>query len=335
MQKIIKDIMQSYRVYPTESEKITDRLFRIRDGRRTYALKQSALTKENVALWQHVYAIANEKNLSEIAPVYLTREGKLYLETDESFYYLTPWIETPSTGNLKNNMENTMQNLGRLHVTTMKSHRISKDSLNDNFLTYQAFCKETPIELKRIVHQFESNRYMSPFELLVCTQYRDVEYALKMNNDIIDEFLEPSDETLTWNHCLCHGNLTPDHTVGRYIINWETVRYDHPAVDLANYFNHLTGNYDQPQELITDAFKIYKNKNDLNRMELKLLSIYLLHPSTYITTIQNYVNNTSGKSMELQVRDIQQQFRKLLFAIKWNKFIIEEYETISFEDADY
>jgi spore coat protein YsxE len=298
-------------------------------------LKQSTLTKENIALWQHVYAIANEKNLFEIAPVYLTREGKLYLEMDESFYYLTPWIETPSTGNLKNYMENTMQNLGRLHVTTMKSHRISKDSLNDNFLTYQAFCKQIPLELKRIVHQFESNRYMSPFELLVCTQYRDVEYALKMNNDKIEQFLELSDEDLTWNHCLCHGNLTPDHTVGRYIINWETVRYDHPAVDLANYFNHLTGNYDQPLELITDAFKIYKNKNDFNRMELKLLSIYLLHPSIYITTIQKYVNNTSQKSMALQIKDIQQQFRKLLFAIKWNEFIKDEYETISFDDADF
>lgn len=334
MNEIIKDILQSYRVYPTKSEKITNRLYRVQDGGRTYALKQSTLAKEDIAIWQHVYGLANEFNLSEVAPVYLTREGQLYVELDESFYYLTPWVETTPTNNLKSNIENTMQNLGNLHEKTKKSHRITKEALQEKFFTYQTYSREVPIKLKRIVHQFENNRYMSPFELLVCTQYRDVEYALKLSNEAIEQFLEPSDDELTWNYCLCHGNLTPDHTVSRYIINWENAHFDHPAMDLVKYFSHLTGSYDQPPEMITNAFKLYKNKNDLNQMELKLLTIYLLHPSSYITTIQNYVNSTSQKSMAYQIRDIQQQFRMLLFAIKWNEFIIEEYETISFEDAD-
>ncbi|MGJ9457110.1 spore coat protein YsxE [Oceanobacillus sp. CF4.6] len=335
MQEIIKEVMQSYRVYPTEMEEITERLVRIKDGQRDYALKRSTLTKENVTAWLSVYHIANEKKLAEIAPVYVTRDGKLYKEVDESFFYLTPWTESPNRANLKNEIENTMQHLGSLHEKTKTSQRISKDTLTQNFLTYQTYCTQVPTELNSIVRQFEGNRYMSPFELLVCTQFRDIEYASKMNNDIIRDFLDPSDEDLTWNHCLCHGNLTPDHTVGRYIINWENARYDHPVMDLAKYFSHLTGNYDQPQNRITEAFKIYKNQNDLNEMELKLLTIYLLNPSSYLTTIREYVNNTSKKSMVIQISELQQQYRKLIFALNWNKYMKEEYETISFEDADH
>ncbi|MFC4022633.1 spore coat protein YsxE [Oceanobacillus longus] len=335
MQEIIKEVMQSYRVYPTEIEEITERLVRIKDGQRDYALKRSTLTKENIPAWLRVYHIANEKKLAEIAPVYVTRDGKLYKEMDESFFYLTPWIESPNRANLKNEIENTMQYLGHLHEKTKTSQRISKDTLTQNFLTYQTHCAQVPTELNAIVRQFEGNRYLSPFELLVCTQFRDIEYASKMNNDIIREFLDPSDEDLTWNQCLCHGNLTQDHTLGRYIINWENARYDHPVMDLANYFSHLTGNYDQPQNKITEAFKLYKNQNDLNEIELKLLTIYLLNPSSYLTTIREYVNNTSKKSMVIQIRELQQQYRKLIFALNWNKFMKEEYETIAFEDADH
>ncbi|WP_249870962.1 phosphotransferase [Oceanobacillus saliphilus] len=335
MMDSINEVMQAYKVYPIATEKITDRLYLVKDGQRKYALKRSRLKEADIAAWQRIYYIANQKNLSEIVPIYLTKDGIMYYEKNQSYFYLTPWIEKPSRHDRKDAIENSMFSLANLHGKTKTSQRISINSVKQNFNTYQAFCKQVPDELHAVVLQFEKNRYMSPFELLVCTQYRDLEYASKMNNDIINEFLDQKDEYITWNSCLCHGNLKQEHILNRHILNWEKARFDQPAVDLANYINNMTGDYDQSVDMITGAFKIYKEKNDLTGLELKLLSIYLLNPSPYITVIREYLKKPSDRSIADQIKDIQRHYRRIIFAIKWREFMKEEYESISFDDSSF
>ncbi|WP_067727269.1 phosphotransferase [Oceanobacillus damuensis] len=329
----IKKVMEAYKVYPIRTEKITERLYRVNDGQRDYALKMSKLNEANIEKWQNVYYLANEKNLSEIVPVYLTKNGKLFEKFNEAFFYLTPWIDIPARGNDENTIKNTMHRLASVHEKTKNSQRISSEKLKENFHTYQTFCKQLPSELLSIIRQFEGNRYMSPFELLVCTQYRDLEYATNANNELINDFLEQNEAHIPWNRCLCHGNLRKEHIADRHLLNWENAGYDLPATDLAVYFSHLTGNYDQPVETITEGFKIYKEKNDLSGPEMQLLSIYLFNPSSYITIVRDYMGRSSTKPMTDQITELQQQYRKILFAIKWRKFIREEYESISFDNS--
>ncbi|WP_010651054.1 spore coat protein YsxE [Oceanobacillus massiliensis] len=331
---MLKKVLQSYRIYPIDTEQITDRLFRINDGKRDYALKRSSLTEETVAAWQNVYHMANEKNISEIVPVYLTKEGKLYEQTNNGIFYLTPWVEHSDENKERNSISITLDSLARLHEKTKKSHRISRDTLKENFDTYLAFCKRLPGELRGYVIQFEKKTYMSPFELQVCTHFRVMEYAFQLINTRISEFLDQSEEEFIWNHSLCHGNLRTDHMLNGYMINWEKAGYNHAAADLADYFSRLTGNYDQPADQINEAFRKYKKINDLSEAELKLLSIYLLNPSHYITIIRDYKEKPSDKPMADQVKDLQRQYRNLLFAVKWTEFIKDEYEGITFEDTE-
>ncbi|MCM3396987.1 phosphotransferase [Oceanobacillus profundus] len=332
MMEVVKDILQAYRIFPTEIEKVTDRLYHIKDSRRDYALKKSTLKQEDIAAWEHVYYVANEKNLSEIVPVYLTKDGKLYEDVDGFVYYLSPWLLFAPRSSSETSIERTMGLLAHIHDRTQQSQRISKSSLNKNFHTYQTFCEQLPNELYSYVLRFEQQAYMSPFELQVCTHYRDIETALNRINGEVSEFLDQSEEEITWNLSLCHGNLALDHVLNNHIINWEQARYDHVAVDLTNYFHQLTGEYDQPNELIMEGFKVYKRKYDLEMFDMKLLSIYLLNPADYMTIIRDYVKSTKEKPLTYQVSALQKQYRKLIFALKWTDFIKEEYETINFDD---
>lgn len=290
------------------------------------------MKQEDIAAWEHVYYIANEKNLSEIVPVYLTNDGKLYERIDNSIYYLSPWLIFAPRSSNENRIDRTMGILARIHETTKQSQQITKSALNKNFHTYQTFCEQLPNELYSYVLRFEQQAYMSPFELQVCTHYRDMEIALNRINGEISEFLDQSEEELTWNLSLCHGNLALDHILNNHVINWEKGRYNHVAVDLTNYFHQLTGEYDQPDELIMKGFKAYKRKYDLEQFDMKLLSIYLLNPAAYMTTIREYVQNPKEKPLTSQVSALQKQYRKLIFALKWTDFIKEEYEVINFDD---
>ncbi|MBP2077435.1 phosphotransferase [Oceanobacillus polygoni] len=330
--EVVKEILQAYRIYPTEIEKVTEHLFHIKDGRRDYALKKSSLKQDDIAAWEHVYYIANEKNLSEIVPVYVTKDGKLYENTSDSIYYLSPWLLFAPRSSSENSIERTMGILAHIHEKTQQSQRISKSTLNKNFHTYQTFCEQLPNELYSYVLRFEQQAYMSPFELQVCTHYRDIEIALNRINSEISEFLDQSEEELTWNLSLCHGNLELDHILNKHVINWEQARYDHVAVDLVNYFHQLTGEYDQPNELLMEGFNVYKRKYDLDMFDMKLLSIYLLNPASYMTIIRDYVRSPKEKTLTYQVSELQKQYRKLIFALKWTDFIKDEYETLSFDD---
>lgn len=332
--EMVKEVLQAYHVYPMETKKITDRLYRIKDGNHEYALKKSSLTEDSVKAWQRVYYIANEKNIPQVVPVYLTKEGKLYQKLNDSIFYLTPWLDNSTRLSINSSINSTMQSLAHLHEKTKQVQIISKKKLDESFHTYQQYSKDIPNELLSYVTQFENNLYMSPFELLVCTQFRDMEYAFNMHNARINEFLDSSDEEMNWSNSLCHGQLSPDHIINRQFINWESTIFDHPAVDLNHYITHLTGDFDQPIESIADGFKRYKANNDFTDTELKLLTIYLLNPTPYITTIRNYTSNITKEPMIDQVRQLQQQYRRLFFAMKFTEFIKDEFETISLDDLD-
>src|SRR5699024_10361634 len=74
----LSDILASDGVRPIKTEKISERMMRIYDLERVYALKRSDLTDETVRLWVHVYKMAKDHQLRSIIPVYVTMNGSLY-----------------------------------------------------------------------------------------------------------------------------------------------------------------------------------------------------------------------------------------------------------------
>src|SRR5699024_4918080 len=89
----VREVLKSYAIDPAYIEQITDRLFKVKDKERTYAVKRSQLTRQTVAMWEHVYHEANDKKIAAVLPVYLTKAGFLYITMRHTVYYLTPWID--------------------------------------------------------------------------------------------------------------------------------------------------------------------------------------------------------------------------------------------------
>jgi len=328
----VKKVLTSYAVYPLKIEQITDALYRIEDGNRVYALKRSSLTNKSVANWENVFHQVNAQNITNVLPVYLTKHRKLYEQVNGTVYYLAPWVE----GN-RQSIERLYHCIGNVHAKTKQSRPIDVQLIEQSFHTYKNQCKEKHKQLLTYVEQFESNTYMSPFELLICTHYRDLELVFLETHKRVDQFIQENNEEAVWNYSLCHGSLKFSHFLNEnqtYLINWEKAQYENAIQDLVDFFKYETIVYDASAESFIRPFTTYMDANPLTKQELYLLTVYLLDTTDYITLIENYMENITKHPMVYQIQSLQRVYRQLVFGLHWSDYVENEYESISLDDLD-
>jgi len=329
--EIIEKVLQAYGVHPVNVYPITDRVYRISDGKQEYALKESSLTEASLKNFQSTFQMANQKGISSVLPVYLTTNHEVVTKRNDRIYYLSPWVDHSEHMSREQSIRNFYQIIGSIHGKTKQSEVISTEQLT-NFDAFQQFLDDAREMLRSVVNDFEKMRFMSPFELLVCTQYRDVEQALAEATRRIEQFLQTDEKQLTWNISLNHGNLSTSHVLHPYLINWENAHFENASRDLAQFFLHETIYYDHPGEMYIDTFSVYMTENKLTVLELQLLTIYLLNPGAYLTVIHDYQQQTS--SIVTQIKQLQQAYRNMMFGLTWSYYIESEYESINPEDME-
>ncbi|MFD1039534.1 hypothetical protein ACFQ3N_14180 [Virgibacillus byunsanensis] len=318
----IQKVLRGYSIRPTYIEKITDRLYKVSDSHYTFAVKKSSLTMEVISTWEKVYHEAYSKNITYVLPVYLTAEGKLYLELDQKIWYISPWIERKQIDD-KTAINNIYSCIGKLHHSTKQPQPFDSPKALREFRDYKtSFCEKIQENLLSYVEHFEKSRYMSPFELQVCSQYRDIEMILKELNKRVDQLIEELQNQSEWNTSLCHGQLKFSHMVhneNTSLLNWEKAYIGNSISDLSYLYKEQATYYDNHTELLIEQFSTYINENNLSKYELLLLAIYLLDPSSYISNVNAYTKNTTTTTMIEKNKRLQRAYRQLIFGFKWSQ----------------
>ncbi|WP_010099014.1 phosphotransferase [Ornithinibacillus scapharcae] len=332
----IRRILETYRVYPIDIDKITERLYRIKGNNQSYALKKSGLKEEKVPFWLDIYRTAEQQKIVNILPLYLNKSGNLFTKDGNDIYYLSPWIDS---GHRTHAIEKIYQNIGYIHAKTRKVTEITEEirqTSRENFLVFKRQSSELRKRLMSHVEQFESQHFMSPVELLVCTQYRDLVHVFYGLDKRLNQYIDSLEEMNDWKLALCHGRLKDSHVLHGnqlYVINWEQASYQHPVLDLTRLLKSRTLHYDSDKRLLLDKFKFYLEENKLDIPDLALLSIYLLDPSEYLRTIDEYVERNSDLSMIDHVIKLQRYHRQLLFGIQFSEYMEQEFEMVAFDES--
>ena len=330
---MVEEIMASYGIKPVKITGISDRVYKVIAGQHQYSLKKSVLTPQTVKKWEQVFHHADQKHIPEILSIFLTKDHSLYTISEDESYYLMPWIDGE-----RSTIEQLYRSIGKVHKKTQQFQSVDYDQMVHHFNQYHQYCDDIQKRLFTYVKQFESHIYMSPLELQVCTQYRDVELAIKKAQEQIKQLTDSQERKEKWGHCLCHGNLRLSHgLVGvdhTYLINWEQANYNYPVTDLSILLKNELIHYDAPAKLWMNTFNIYMEENRLHNNELSLLLIHLLDPTTYIKCIQQYIEQTSSQSMINQMKQLQIEHRQLLFGLQFLGFINEHYFSKINSDLD-
>lgn len=332
----LKAVLHAYSVQPFYIENETEKLYKVQDGQQQFALKQSQLSPDDMAMWENVYQEAYTQNLHTILPVFLTREGNIYEIYEGTVYYLSPWRGNALSSFDKYTIGNFYRHLGHIHVKTKRTRTVDTDSFVQNFRGYQKQCEALQKKLLFFVEQFEAKHYMSPFELLVCTHFRDIDFSLQESNRRIDQLINEQEQQEQWNYSLCHGNLNSSHVIvspeQMYLINWDKARYEYAPFDLSQFYKSETVHYDAPVDLFLDEFDSYMNENKLTNKELYILIIQVLDPAPYIQLVEEH--DQSSKTMIDQIIPLQHIFRRILFGLRLSAYVEKEYDTLDLDDLE-
>lgn len=327
----IKVIRTNYGIHPVHIEQVTENVYRIEDGQSQYSFKRSSLKKNRLKMWQHVLHEAYEKKLMTILPVYLTNDSNFFVTINGLIYYLSPWVNSDEI-----NIEQMYQGLGEIHMKTKSVKSIKIEKIKKPFFDFKNICLTSQKKLLTYVEKFEQERYMSPFELQVCTQYRDIELVLKKIIEPLEHFTNNEQETIEWSNSLCHGQFAFSHVLtGKqlYMINWEKAEYGNATMDLIHLFKEEIRYYDSPVDDLLNLFPKYLQENVLSYDELMSLLIYLLNPLKYLELVEHYVNQTRTDSMIHMIRKLEYLYRQLIFGLKMTNQIELNYEeTIQHDD---
>src|SRR5699024_12347692 len=110
------------------------------------------------------------------------------------------------------NFELFFQSLGQIHKRTIDKVVVPNDIQNE-FEKYQYNNKTNLQILLESVQRFEQNKYMSPFEILVCSQYTRIENIGVVLNSFIKRFLDERKEQSLCKLSICHGCLKMDNII--------------------------------------------------------------------------------------------------------------------------
>ncbi|MCF3941899.1 hypothetical protein [Oceanobacillus alkalisoli] len=316
------EILKAYHLFPQGIVPVTDRLDKVKAGGKEYALKRSRLNEQSIQTWKSIYTRANQQNLHEVIPVYLTRDRKMYVESAGAFYYLTPWIETNNRFIGENRIQSIYKQIGRIHVQTKSLHRLNKQELSSRFQTYQKSCSKDESRLLAWIETMEESHYPSPFELQVLTHYRDIRFSLNRSQQLVDEILSYAEGESDWGISLNHGNLQAGHLFEHYIINWERASYKHAIYDLYDLFRNGAVQEPQLKNHFLQNFAIYLEENPLTSLEQALLCLYLLNSNKYLRIVENYHTAKENYPSHLTLSiELEQIYRQLIFGLSFQEML--------------
>ena len=324
MQKIDR-ILDEYGLAHAISYPVTEKLYRTTDGENEYALKQSSFTVDTTEQWQSFLSLVEKYKIQSFLPVYLTESQAPFVIHDGNLFYLSPWVTSRRPLSYEDEFQSFYQAIGKVHKKTQQSGMITTERLTEIVTYFQSVYDNTSSSLLHAVEQFEKERFMSPFGLLVCTQFRNIQNTLHRTREKTDYLMEKIKSGAEWRICLTHGNLRLSHWIDPYFINWEQATYSSPVVDLYTFFTSELSSQ-QLFDVFIGQFPVYLRESELEEHELHLLSLYLLNPQPYLRLVQNYIQ---GETSTLQsIYHLQEAYRKIMFGLSFQSFVQQQYEPL-------
>src|SRR5699024_1471746 len=147
---------------------------------------------------------------ASVLPVYPTAQGDLYVERSGFVYYLTPYIRAEDSVNIVD----FFQTVADIHLKTKRIFLIAKSGLITSFRRYKEELKANHVYVMQTIDLFEQQRYMSPFELQVCSHFHVLDDAFHKSAEHITSLLDlcADDEHkhVEWSSSLCHNRLSTE-----------------------------------------------------------------------------------------------------------------------------
>jgi spore coat protein YsxE len=305
----LSPILDHYQVKPHFVEDYGS-IQKIYSNKGTFALKKIAPTAGTDFI-RHVHYLY-QKGYNRIVPIYPTMDGRYAVLYDNYLYYLMPWMANDSRGNRQANHQ-LFRELARLHTLSAKEIAVSKEEREEHYeKTIQQLEKHQEF-IDGFIDVCEKRTYMSPFELLYCLYFNEINLALKFSKTKFEEWYEKTKDKDKARMVVVHGKLAPDHFLFDergygYFINFENASYGSPIHDLLPYVARSLNTGPKRNDDVIDWIYHYNKYFPLKDDEKLLLHSYLACPTQVIQIVEKYYRKKRPRNEFKLVRQLQQRY---------------------------
>lgn len=318
----IGHILFQYDLYPEKIEQI-GKVRKIVSQRGTFALKESAMTKEQTNWFCHVMNRLQKLHYKQVVPIVPTKYGDLTISQGNKTYYLQPWFEEDPNFPEDKKEKILFKQLGKLHGLTVKHQQFSKETIETSAQELTTRWEKRRLEMEYFAEEAEQKTYMSPFELTFLTHYSRLDMMANQATKYLKEWQDQCLEKQSFRAVLCHGKLDRTHIFFHpngfgYLYNFEKAVLDTPARDLAisfrKSFQYTLWNKEQGNEWL----QTYEQFLILEEEEKKLFASYLIYPELIFHCLDLY-KKRDGSISELQY--VQLLEKRIITMTRVNHFI--------------
>lgn len=310
--KQIAPILTHYGVTPHFVESF-GKVQRVYADKGVFALKKISPThgSDFIRHIQYLY----QKGYNRIVPIYPTLDGRYAIIYQNHLYYLMPWLSNEVKENRNERHQQMFRELARLHTLSVREVTINKEEKQEHYEnTIHEWEKEEEL-LMGFLEQCESKWYMSPFELLFCLYYNDMNQALRFSTNKFKDWYEKTKDDEKARVVLSHGKLSTEHFIFDdrgygYFTNFENSRQGSPMHDLLPFISRILKTYPKKCEECVDWLYTYFKYFPLREEELNLLLSYFAHPGYLLQAVEDY-NKSPNKHERKHVQKLQRHYWQL------------------------
>ncbi|UAC47428.1 spore coat protein YsxE [Bacillus aquiflavi] len=254
-----------------------------------------------------------QKGYNRIVPIYPTIDGRYGILDNHKLYYLMPWLSNEMKENRDGRHKQLFRELARLHTLSAKEIAIDKDEKTEHYENTVLKWQKDEEFINGFIEICEKNWYMSPFELLFCLYFNDINQALRFAKGKLEEWYEKTKEETNVRAVIIHGKVSTEHFLYDdrgygFFINFENSKLAPPFHDLLPFLSRSLKGYPKQHEACLDWIYTYFKYFPFKEDELSLFLSYFAYPGSLIRVAQNYYLKKTRKKEFKFVQQLQQEY---------------------------
>ncbi|MBS4199829.1 spore coat protein YsxE [Bacillus sp. FJAT-49732] len=290
------------------------RVYKVYTNKGEYALKQMEANKglDFLRYVQQLY----QRGYNRIVPIYPTLDGRYAILEGNSLFYLMPWLENKEReGRLQKHKE-LFRELARLHTLSVREVSVTKEMREEHYEQTTSRWENEQEALADFVERSEKTVYMSPFQLLFCTFYTEINGAERFALNKLKEWQEATNEETKARSVIIHGKLSNEHFLYNengigYFTNFEQAQIASPIHDLLPFLDRTLSThpkrFDESLEWLDTYFRHFPFKKE----EMLLFLSYLAHPGAIFRVVERYFSTGKEKNEMKLVNQLQHQYWRM------------------------
>lgn len=303
-------ILKHYQIEPYFVEDF-GKIYKVYSNKGTFALKKMKASSGTDFI-RHVHFLY-QKGYNRIVPIYPTVDGRYGVLHEKYLYYLMPWLPNEVKENRSERHQQLFRELARLHTLSAKEITVKKEERTEHYEKNIRQFEKNQEFLSGFIEQCENKAYMSPFELLYCLYFNDINQALRFSKGKFEEWYENTKDQEKARMVITHGKISTEHFLYDekgygYFSNFEDAGFGSPIHDLLPYLSRACKTNPKRNDECVSWIYHYLKHFPFKTDEKLLFYSYLAYPLPIIQVIEKYYHKNRSRTEMYFVQQMQRQY---------------------------